>query len=48
MSNILSWIIANWGVVAAGILIILRFIESGLIAKKWDIVSLLKEFCTLR
>ena len=43
----MEWIIANWGVVAAGLLIVVRFIESWMTTKKFDL-SILKEFLTLR
>lgn len=48
MKEVIGWIIANWAVVTAGALIIVRFIESGLVTGKWDIVSLIKEFFNLR
>jgi hypothetical protein len=43
----LSWVLANWAIVAVSIYTVLRFIESGMKTGKWDIVSLIKEFCTL-
>lgn len=45
---VLHWAIENIALLTAGLLILLRFIESGLMTHKWDIVSLLKEFLTLR
>ena len=48
MEEVLNWIISNWAAVAAGILIVLRFIESGLVTKKWDVIALIKEFFKLR
>ena len=48
MSMILEWIKSNPALITAGILIMVRFIESGLLTKKWDFISLIKEFFTLR
>ena len=44
----MTWIIDNWVTVAAGLLIVIRFIESGMKTKSWNILALLKEFATLR
>ena len=47
MSNIFAWIYANWALVTAGLLILIRLIESYMLTKKFDL-SILKEFLTLR
>ena len=45
--NIITWIIGNWALVAAGLLILVRLIESYMLTKKLN-WSILKEFFTLR
>lgn len=45
--QILSWIKENPALITAAILIIVRFIESYMLTKKFD-WSILKEFFTLR
>jgi len=44
----MAWVIDNWEILTAGLLILIRFIESGIATKSWNIWKLIKEFATLR